>query len=213
MDDKLTFAAVLLGGYLLGRTKKLKLALAVAGALGVRELRAHPDLLKASGAALSTPAIKKLTDEVSGRLVEAGKTAVVAAAAKRVDSLVSNLEERAGAPLASHGGEQPADEETGDEPAPEDEASPEEATAGSRSGDDEPEDEQKQADDEQADDEQATPKSAGRRRRAASESSSRTSGQGRSKQGASAGGAKKSTGTRSTTRSTSGKSTRKPSSR
>ncbi|MFD7025564.1 hypothetical protein [Promicromonospora sukumoe] len=232
MNDKLTFAAILLGGYLLGRTKKLKMALAVAGALGVRELKEHPDLLKAGGAVLSTPAVKKLTDELSGRLVEAGKTAVVAAATKRVDSLVSNLEERTGSPLASRGGrdksgsadeagktreageaEEPADEATPEESPAEDEGAEDteqdEAKAGTPSEDEEPEDEEPEDEQPQDEDEEPAPKAAPRRRRTTSDSSSRASGQGRSKQGTSAGGAKKSTGTRSTTRSTGGKTTRK----
>ncbi|MGW2092160.1 hypothetical protein [Promicromonospora sukumoe] len=230
MNDKLTFAAILLGGYLLGRTKKLKMALAVVGALGVRELKQHPDLLKAGGAALSTPAVKKLTDELSGRLVEAGKTAVVAAATKRVDSLVSNLEERTGSPLASRGGrdksgsadeageaEEPADEATPEESPAEEEgaedAEQEEAKAGTPSEEEEPEDEEPEDEQPQDEDEEPAPKAAPRRRRTESGSSSRTSGQGRSKQGTSAGGAKKSTGTRSTSRSTSGKTTKKPGSR
>lgn len=223
MNDKLTFAAILLGGYLLGRTKKLKMALAVAGALGVRELKEHPDLLKAGGAALSTPAVKKLTDELSGRLVEAGKTAVVAAATKRVDSLVSNLQERTGSPLPSRGArdeggsadeaEEPADEAAPDEsPLEEEEAEDteqEEAKAGTPSEGEEPEDEEPEDEQPQDEDEEPAPKAAPRRRRTTSGSSSRASDQGRSKQGTSAGGAKKSTGTRSTTRSTGGKTTRK----
>lgn len=222
MNDKLTFAAILLGGYLLGRTKKLKMALAVAGVLGARELKAHPDLLKAGTAALSTPAVKKLTDELSGRLVEAGKTAVVAAATKRVDGLVSNLEQRMGSPLASGGGrdqggpagdtEEPVDEATDESPL-EDETEEETEQEGTPSEGEEPETEEPEDEQPQDEDEEPAAKAAPRRRRTASGSSSGTSGQGRSKQGTSAGGAKKSTGTRSTSRSTSGKTTKKPGSR
>lgn len=207
MDDKLKIAAVLLTGYLLGRTKRMKLALAAAGALAVRELRANPDLLKTGSSVLASPAVKKLTDELSGRLVDAGKTAVVAAAAKRVDGLVSNLEKRTGAPPSARGPEE-------DEPTDQPDESPEPAD---EAGDEvPPEETEEEEPSDEPDDEPAAARSAPRQRRSEPKEtsrSSRTSGEGGSRKATSGGRGKKSSGTASTRKSTSGTSTRKPSSR
>lgn len=187
MDDKLKFAAVLLGGYLLGRTKRMKLALTAAGALAVRELRSNPELLKAGSSVLSSPPVKRLTDELSGRLVEAGKAAVVSAATKRVDGLVADLEKRTGS-LRVPQDDQEKDEQENDEQAD----APEEAEEGSRA-EDEP------AEDEPAEDEPAaTPP---RRRRAASSrdtGSARAGASGRSKKAGSEAGDQKPERARST---------------
>lgn len=211
MDDKLKIAAVLLAGYLLGRTKRMKLALTAAAALAVRELRSNPDLLKAGTSVLASPAVKKLTDELSGRLVEAGKTAVVAAAAKRVDGLVSNLEKRTGAPLASGEAGEAAPEES-PEPTeePTDEGTDEDLPA------EEPEEEPPGEEEESSGDEKAARKAPTRQRRSESSKtsrSSRASGEGGSRQTTSGGRGKKSAGTTSTRKSAGGSSTRKPSSR
>jgi outer membrane biosynthesis protein TonB len=193
MDDKLMFAAVLLGGYVLGRTKRMKLALTVAGALAVRELRSNPDLLKAGSSVLSSPAVKKLTDEFSGRLVEAGKTAAVAAATKRVDGLVSNLEKRAGARQAEHGPEE-------DEPADAPEESPEPTEESADEETEEPSDEEETA----QEDEEEEP-AAKRSKRGSSSSggarSSRSSAQSGSKQGSAGTRARKPSGGSSARRS------------
>ncbi|MEV0891620.1 hypothetical protein [Promicromonospora sp. NPDC050262] len=213
MDDKLKIAAVLLTGYLLGRTKRMKLALAAAGALAVRELRANPDLLKTGSSVLASPAVKKLTDELSGRLVDAGKTAVVAAAAKRVDGLVSNLEKRTGAPPSARGPEEDEPTDQPDEsPEPADEAGDE--VPPEETEEEEPSDEPDEPN--EPDDEPAAARSAPRQRRSEPKEtsrSSRTSGEGGSRKATSGGRGKKSSGTASTRKSTSGTSTRKPSSR
>ncbi len=213
MDDKLKIAAVLLAGYLLGRTKRMKLALTAAAALAVRELRTNPDLLKAGNSVLASPTVKKLTDELSGRLVEAGKTAVVAAAAKRVDGLVSNLEKHTGAPLAPRDAEEDDEPEESPEPteAPTDEGAEEDLPAEEAEEEEPPGDEQ-----EPSDDEKAAPKPTTRQRRSESNKtsrSSRASGEGGSRQTTSGGRGKKSAGTTSTRKSAGGSSTRKPSSR
>lgn len=210
MDDKLKIAAVLLAGYLLGRTKRMKLALAAAGALAVRELRSNPDVLKAGTSVLASPAVKKLTDELSGRLVEAGKTAVVAAAAKRVDGLVSNLEKRTGSPLAPPGAEKDDADEPEESPEPTEEPADEDLPA------EEPEEEPPGEEEESSGDKKAAQKAPTRQRRSESSKtsrSSRASGEGGSRQTTSGGRGKKSAGTTSTRKSTGGSSTRKPSSR
>ncbi|MFJ3404880.1 hypothetical protein [Promicromonospora sp. NPDC090134] len=214
MDDKLKIAAVLLAGYLLGRTKRMKLALAAAGALAVRELRSNPDVLKAGTSVLASPAVKKLTDELSGRLVEAGKTAVVAAAAKRVDGLVSNLEKRTGSPLAPPGAEKDDADEPGESPEPTEEPADEGVDEDLPA--EEPEEEPPGEEEESSGDKKAAQKAPTRQRRSESSKtsrSSRASGEGGSRQTTSGGRGKKSAGTTSTRKSTGGSSTRKPSSR
>lgn len=138
MDDKLKFAALLLAGYLLGRTKKMKLALTIAGAVAGNQLKdesSRAALLGGVGGVkdslLSSPEIKRLTDEVSGKLMEAGRAAALAAAAKGIDSLNSTLESqterlKSGRPtdiLSQDEDEEPAEDET-EEPAEEEAAPP-----------------------------------------------------------------------------------------
>ncbi|WP_020015574.1 hypothetical protein [Promicromonospora sukumoe] len=214
MDDKLKFAAILLGGYVLGRTKRMKLALTVAGALAFRELRSNPDLLKAGSSLLSSPAVKKLTDEFSGRLVEAGKTAAVAVATKRVDGLVSNLEKRAGSRRAEHGPEEDEPAEAPEEsPEPAEESPDEETEEPADEGTEEPSGEEETA---QEDEEEPAAKRSKRESSASGGSrSSRSSAQSGSKQSSSGTRARKSSGTRSgsTTKSSGGSSARRTGSR
>ncbi|GAB6939086.1 hypothetical protein JCM11754A_26130 [Isoptericola variabilis] len=129
MDEKLKLAGILLGGYLLGRTKKLRTAVLLSAAVAGNRLRdesARGALFDSLGGLrdfASSPEIKRLTSDVTGRLVDAGKVAAVAAVTSRVDDLTSRLE--AGGRGAKD--DEPADEsdEVDDEP-PEDEAAPEE---------------------------------------------------------------------------------------
>lgn len=212
MDDKLKIAAVLLAGYLLGRTKRMKLALAAAGALAVRELRSNPDLLKAGTSVLASPAVKKLTDELSGRLVEAGKTAVVAAAAKRVDGLVSNLEKRTGSPLAPPGAEKDDADEPEESPEPTeepaDEGAEEDLSAEGTEEEEPPGDEQEPRDDQEpGEEEEAARKPASRKPRSESSKTARSS------RASSEGGSSRSTSGARAKKPAGGSSTRKPSSR
>src|SRR3954469_16808177 len=69
------------GGYFLGRTKKMKLALMLGGmAAGRRD--GGPDELLAQGAKVldRSPELQRLADEVRGRLLDAGKGAAMAVA-------------------------------------------------------------------------------------------------------------------------------------
>jgi len=87
----------LAGGYLLGRTKKMKLALMVAGFTAGRGLPTRPsELLKhGSDAVRSSPELTKLVDFARGSLFDAGKAAAVAAASSRMESVSDRLSERA----------------------------------------------------------------------------------------------------------------------
>ena len=99
MDDKIKLGALILAGYMLGRTKKMRLALTLAGAVAGNKLRddsQRDELLGSLGgmreSLLSSPEVKRLTNEVTGKLVDAGKAAAMAAASRGIDSLNSTLQ-------------------------------------------------------------------------------------------------------------------------
>jgi hypothetical protein len=85
------------GGYFLGRTKKMKLALALAG-MAAGKRAGGPGQLLAQGTKLlgQSPEITRLTDELRGRLLDAGKGAAVAIATKQVEALTERVVNRVG---------------------------------------------------------------------------------------------------------------------
>jgi hypothetical protein len=93
-------------GYLLGRFHKMKWALAVAALVGRGQLPGGAGGLVQQGAKLltSSPEFNKLTDEMKGRLVDAGKAAAVAAVSSKIDSLSEGLRERSDAMRATRPG-------------------------------------------------------------------------------------------------------------
>src|SRR5688572_27668866 len=80
-------------GYLLGRTKKLKLAITVGSMLAGKKLATNPQALLAQGSQLidKNPELKKLQDQITGKLVEAAKAAAVTTATSRLEQLSSSL--------------------------------------------------------------------------------------------------------------------------
>jgi hypothetical protein len=83
------------GGYFLGRTKKMKLAMMLGGMAAGRRAGGPGELLKAGTKLLnSSPELSRLTDEVRGRLLEAGKGAALAVAARQVESLTDRVGKR-----------------------------------------------------------------------------------------------------------------------
>src|SRR3954451_13087948 len=89
-------AAAVIGGYLLGRTKKMKLAIMVGGALMGKKIPTDPtQLLKLAGSMVEkSPELQKLDTAVRGRLMEAGKDAALAVASSRMEALTDNLVNR-----------------------------------------------------------------------------------------------------------------------
>jgi hypothetical protein len=85
------------GGYFLGRTKKVKFALALAGMAAGRRA-GGPGQLLAQGTKLlgQSPEVALLTDEIRGRLLDAGKGAAVAIATRQVEALTERVVSRAG---------------------------------------------------------------------------------------------------------------------
>jgi hypothetical protein len=88
-------AVGVVAGYFLGRTKKMKLAMMLGGMAAGRRAGGPGDLLKTGTKLLnSSPELSRLTDEVRGRLLEAGKGAVLAVAARQVESLTDRVGKR-----------------------------------------------------------------------------------------------------------------------
>jgi hypothetical protein len=97
VDGKAKVTGLVLAGYLLGRTKKLKLALTIAGAVGGKQLMNNKDELLGQVTKLvqSSPETRRLVEQVSVRLLDAAKGAAIAGASKRIESVSNNLQSRA----------------------------------------------------------------------------------------------------------------------
>jgi len=119
------------GGYLLGRTKKMRLAITLGSMLAGQRIATNPQALLAQGNKLveSNPELQKLQDEVRGRLMDAFKAAALTTATSRLESITESLR---GVPELQSSDEE---EEEGEEP--EDEYESEEDDE----GEEEPEDE------------------------------------------------------------------------
>lgn len=128
MDDqtKLTLAAALLGGYVLGRTKKGKLALSVGTYLAGKRLGLEPRQLATEGMRMlgEIPQVAEVQDQLKGEFIEAGRKAVTAAATRGMEALADTLRDR----TANLGEKEAAPEEEyeEEEPEEEEEAAPEE---------------------------------------------------------------------------------------
>jgi hypothetical protein len=103
-------------GYFLGRTHKGRLALTLAAAGVTGRLSRDPAVLVQQGVKLlgSSPEVKALADTVRGRLVEAGRTAAVAAASSQVDALSERLQGRTASLRGLAGRAEEEEEEPGE---------------------------------------------------------------------------------------------------
>ncbi|MFC8102887.1 hypothetical protein [Streptomyces sp. NPDC057363] len=95
-DSKAAMAAAVAGGYLLGRTRKARLALAVGTYLVGRRVGLTPGRVLSQGLAglQQTPQLQELTDQVRGELLTAGRAAVTAAANRGLTGLADTLRDR-----------------------------------------------------------------------------------------------------------------------
>jgi hypothetical protein len=83
------------GGYFLGRTKKMKLGLMLGSIAAGRRAGGPGELLGQATKLLSaSPELTRLTDEVKGRLLDAGKGAALAVAARQVEALTDRVGKR-----------------------------------------------------------------------------------------------------------------------
>jgi hypothetical protein len=106
----------LTAGYALGRTHKMRWALALAGITAAGKGLGAGRL--AAGAAKS-PELSRLTQDVRSQLMSAGRKAVVATASNRIDSLSDRLQSRAESLRAKPDTEETEEPEEPDEAAEE----------------------------------------------------------------------------------------------
>lgn len=117
-------AAAVVGGYLLGRTGKGKLALSLGMMLAGRKLSLNPQDLAKNLA--GSPLLAGLSDQVRKELVEGTKSAAGSALEARMNSLADSLRERSAA-LEDGDAGRDRDEDEGEEDTPAaDEGEPEE---------------------------------------------------------------------------------------
>lgn len=102
----------LASAYFLGRSHKTRWALALAGMAAGSRLRPGGGV---GTKLLNSPEINKLTQTLRDELLSAGKTAAVAAAGSRIDSLSDRMQRRASSLRAGLEAEEPRDEEEGEE--------------------------------------------------------------------------------------------------
>ncbi len=80
------------GGYFLGRTKKMKLALMLAGWAAGRQAGGPGALLgQAKNLLGASPELTHLSDDLRGRLLDAGKGAALAVATRQVEMLTDRV--------------------------------------------------------------------------------------------------------------------------
>lgn len=122
-DNRAAMAAAVASGYLLGRTKKAKLALVVGSYLAGRRLGLAPGqvLSQGLGRLQQAPQLQELSDQVRGELLTAGRAAVTAAANRRLTGLADTLRDRTDA-LAGAGRRDDDHDGTPEEEAPDEEA-------------------------------------------------------------------------------------------
>ncbi|MGW5444951.1 hypothetical protein [Streptomyces asiaticus] len=118
-------AVAVVGGYLLGRTKKAKLAVGLGMLLAGKKITLDPQQLKKSLA--QAPLLSGLNSEVRKELVDATRQAATKAVSGRVSGLADSLHERTALLRGEDGG---VDEDEGEKADAEDERD--------RGGDEEP---------------------------------------------------------------------------
>jgi hypothetical protein len=111
--DKAALAAAVAAGYVLGRTKKGKLALAGAAVVTGRSLGPRQLLVEGVRRLRGVPAVRALGDQVRGEVYQAARNAAGAAVSRRLGGRLPGP--------ATEGGEdeEPAPEGSAAEPAPE----------------------------------------------------------------------------------------------
>ncbi|WP_432130770.1 hypothetical protein [Streptomyces tendae] len=126
-DSRTAMAAAVAGGYLLGRTKKAKLAFAVGSYLVGRRVGLSPGqvLGQGLGSLQRAPQFQELSEQVRGELLTASRAAVTAAANRRLTGLADSLRDRTDA-LTGEGRRDDGRDDHGDQDGSWDEEAPEE---------------------------------------------------------------------------------------
>lgn len=111
---KTTVLAGVAGGYLLGRTKKAKLALSFAALVAGSRLAPKDLLSKGAEKITDTPQLAGVPDQVKDQVIAAARTAVTSLVERQVEALTGSLRERTerlGAPAAEPEAEDAEDAE------------------------------------------------------------------------------------------------------
>ncbi|WP_159323828.1 hypothetical protein [Streptomyces tendae] len=126
-DSRTAMAAAVAGGYLLGRTKKAKLAFAVGSYLVGRRVGLSPGqvLGQGLGSLQRAPQFQELSEQVRGELLTASRAAVTAAANRRLTGLADSLRDRTDA-LTGEGRRDDVRDDHGDQDGSWDEEAPDE---------------------------------------------------------------------------------------
>ena len=93
MSTASKIAVSVASGYLLGRTKKLKLAITVGSMLAGQRIATSPQGLLKQGSELleKNPELQKLQEQITGKLFEAAKAAAMTTATSRLESFSKSL--------------------------------------------------------------------------------------------------------------------------
>lgn len=139
--NRLLLAVALVGGYVLGRTKKARLALTVASYIAGRQFGLEPRQLVNQGVRKlgEIPQVAELGEQLRGEVMAAGREAVTATADRRLTAFADSLRERT---LQLESGGEKAEGEEEEEPEEEYEEEPEEEHE--REEPEEPEEESKE---------------------------------------------------------------------
>lgn len=92
MQSNAKIAVALVGGYLLGRTKKAKMAIGLGMFLAGKKINLDPREL--SRLAAASPLVSGLSDQVRKDLVDGTRTALTSAVTQRANTLADTLHER-----------------------------------------------------------------------------------------------------------------------
>ncbi|MFF3746272.1 hypothetical protein ACWDFH_29710 [Streptomyces kronopolitis] len=143
-DKKVTLAAALAAGYVLGRTKKGKLAIGVASMVIGQQLSPRELIGQALRKLAATPQAEQLIDQVRGELLESGRAALSATADRSLGNLAGALQKRTSALQEPLEDEEPDEDEEPAEDEDEEFAEDEEEPSDEEEEDEEEEDEEEQ---------------------------------------------------------------------
>ena len=116
MSAAMKIAAGVASGYLLGRRRKLRLAITVGSMLAGQKIATNPRGLLEQGQKLvdGNAELSRLSDQIRSQLFDAARTAAIATASSRMDGLSDSIRQRSER-LALLPGEQDEDEYDEDE--------------------------------------------------------------------------------------------------
>lgn len=227
MNSKAKVTALVLGGYMLGRSKKLKLALTVAASMSGSALYRNREQIQEtlSGLGASSPELKDLQDKLTGRLSEAVQSSVAtgldqvgAKLQEKTDAINSSLDAVPGAESEDEEGSEEAEADKSDssegeedEPAAEDsveeetEAEPSEDSAEEKSSGEEAEEESSEEEPKAEEKPKPKQKSSSKSGGSRSTSQSRSQAKGSSAKSSGSSGSRKSSSSSTSRKSASSK--------